>query len=267
MEREVTALEDGRSFIMRVLPYRTTIGVIDGIVVTLIDITERKRAEEANARLAALVESSDDAIIAKDLDGTILSWNAGSERLFGYRAEDAIGKPITLLIPPELQEEEEQILRRLSAGERIEHFDTVRLARDGRRIEVSVTASPIMDSQGRIIGASKIARDITQRKQAEEALRRAKEEWERTFASVPDLITILDNEHRVLRVNEAMARRLGLNPRSASGSTVMKPFTGHHVRLLLSSFENDRGWPRAYRGTACGAAGRRFPGHHYPPSG
>ncbi len=217
VEREVTALEDGRSFIMRVLPYRTTDGRIDGIVVTLIDITERKRMEEAHARLAALVESSDDAIIAKNLDGVILSWNGGSERLFGYRAEEVIGKPITLLLPPELQEEEEHILRRLAAGERVEHFDTVRLARDGRKVEVSVTASPIMDSQGRIIGASKIVRDITSRKLAEDALRRANEEWERTFASVPDLITILDNDHHVLRVNEAMARRLGRKPDECVG--------------------------------------------------
>ena len=217
IEREVTAIEGGRCFLMRVLPYRTTDGRIDGIVVTLIDITERKRMEEANARLAALVESSDDAIIAKDLDGTIRSWNTGSERLFGYRADEVIGKPITLLVPPELQGEEEQILRRLSASERIEPFETVRLTRDGRRIEVSVTASPIMDSQNRIIGASKIIRDITLRKLAEEALRRAKEEWERTFASVPDLITILDNQHQVLRVNEAMARHLGLKPEECVG--------------------------------------------------
>jgi PAS domain S-box-containing protein len=217
IEREVTALGDGRSFIMRVLPYRTTDGRIDGIVVTLIDITERKHMEEDQARLAALVEFSDDAIIAKNLKGTILNWNTGAERLFGYRADEVIGKPVTLLLPPELQDEEEQILRRISAGERIEPFETMRLAKDGRRVEVSVTASPIKDSQGRIIGASKIARDITLHKRAEEALRRAKEEWERTFASVPDLIAILDNEHRVLRVNEAMARRVGLKPEECVG--------------------------------------------------
>jgi PAS domain S-box-containing protein len=217
VEREVTALEDGKSFIMRVLPYWATDGRIDGIVVTLIDITARKQAEEDHARLAAIVESSDDAIIAKNLNGTILSWNAGSERLFGYRADEVIGKPINMFIPPELQEEEEQILRRLSVGERIENFETVRLARDGRRIEVSVTASPIKDSQGRIVGASKIARDITSRKQAEEALRLAKEEWERTFDSVPDLIAILDNKHKVLRVNEAMASCLGLKPEECVG--------------------------------------------------
>ena len=111
VEREVTALENGHSFIMRVLPYRTTGGKIDGIVVTLIDISTRKQAEEDQARLAALVESSDDAIIAKDLNGIILSWNAGSEHLFGYRADEVIGKSITLLLPPELREEEDKLLQ------------------------------------------------------------------------------------------------------------------------------------------------------------
>jgi len=217
VEREVTTVEGGRCYIMRVFPYRATDGRVNGIVVTLIDITERKRVEEAHARLAALVESSDDAIIAKSLNGIILDWNSGSERLFGYRADEVIGKPITLLLPPELREEEEQILQCLSANERVEHFETIRLAKDGRRIEVSVTSSPIMDGQGRIIGASKIARDISKRKQAEEALRRAQEEWERTFASVPDLITILDNQHRVLRVNDAMARHLGVTPEECVG--------------------------------------------------
>jgi PAS domain S-box-containing protein len=135
--------------------------------IVLIDITERKRADEAQAQLATLVDSSDDAIIAKNLDGIILSWNKGAERLFGYRADEIIGKSVNLLLPPELQEEGERILRRLSTGERIEHFETVRLTKDGRQIEVSVTVSPIIDSLGRIIGASKIARDITERKRLE----------------------------------------------------------------------------------------------------
>ncbi len=219
VEREVTSLEDGRCFIMRVLPYRTVEGKVVGIVVTLVDITERKRMEDANARLAALVESSDDAIIAKDLKGRILSWNAGAERLFGYRADEIIGKPINLLIPPELREMEEEILKLLAAGERIEQFDTVRLTKDGRSVEVSVTASPIKDSQGLIIGASKIARDVTERKQAEEAVRRAKDEWERTFDSVPDLIAILDDRHRITRINRAMAEKLGVSPRECIGQT------------------------------------------------
>jgi PAS domain S-box-containing protein len=144
------------------------------------EIIEHKQAEEVQARLAAIVQSSDDAIIAKDLNGTILSWNAGSERLFGYRADEVIGKPISLILPPELQAEEGKILRRLSAGERIEHFETVRLTKDGRRVEVSLSSSPIMDSQGHIIGASKIAREITERKAAEAQLQRTLSDLERS---------------------------------------------------------------------------------------
>jgi two-component system, chemotaxis family, CheB/CheR fusion protein len=206
-----------RQFLTRVMPVRDQDGNIVRWCGTNTDITERKQAEETHARLAAIVESSDDAIIAKDLNGLILSWNAGAERLFGYRADEVIGKSITILTPPELQGEEERILRKLSSGERIEHFETVRLTRDGQRVAVSVSESPIRDSQGNIIGASKIARDITQSKQAEESLRQAKEEWERTFDSVPDMITILDNDHRILRVNEAMARRLGRKPEECEG--------------------------------------------------
>ena len=134
------------------------------------DITDRKQAEEAQARLAAVVESSQDAIISKTLEGRIVSWNAGAEQIFGYNAEEAIGKPITLLIPPERQDEERMILERLRRGERIESYETVRVTKQGRRIDVSLTISPVRDSDGRIIGASKISRDITARKKAEQRL-------------------------------------------------------------------------------------------------
>ena len=118
-------------------------------------------------RLAAIVESSQDAIISKSLDGTVRSWNAGAAKIFGYSAEEMIGQPITRIIPPELQEEETSILSRLRAGKRIEHFDTVRLTRDGRRIDISLTVSPLRDSDGKVVGASKVARDVTDRKRAE----------------------------------------------------------------------------------------------------
>ncbi len=134
------------------------------------DITDRKRAEEAQARLAAIVESSDDAIVSKTLDAVITSWNQGAERLFGYRAVEAVGQSITLIIPPERLNEEPAILERLRRGERVDHFETVRVAKDGRRLDISLTISPVRDSNGRIIGASKIARDITARKRAEAAL-------------------------------------------------------------------------------------------------
>ncbi len=139
------------------------------------EIAERTRAQEARAQLAAIVESSDDAIISKDLDGIIRTWNAGAQRLLGYRAEEIVGRPITLLLPPERQEEEAEILRRLRRGEYVEHFETVRVARGGRRVEVSATISPLRAADGTMIGASKILRDITKLKRAEAALREANE--------------------------------------------------------------------------------------------
>ncbi len=148
-------------------------GVVLGAVNVLIDITDRKRAEEAQALLAAIVESSEDAIVSKTLDGLITSWNAGAERLFGYTAAEAIGQPVTLVIPPDRLEEERVILARLRRGERLEHFETLRRARDGRLIDISLTISPIRDAAGRVIGASKVARDISPQKQAEAAVAEA----------------------------------------------------------------------------------------------
>jgi PAS domain S-box-containing protein len=137
------------------------------VLSSVIDITERKRAEEAAARLAAIVESSDDAIISKDLRGVITSWNRGAERLFGYAAEEAVGRPVTMLIPPGRLDEEEMILSRVRAGEHVAPYETVRRRKDGAEVAVSLTVSPIRNAAGEIVGASKIARDITARKRAE----------------------------------------------------------------------------------------------------
>lgn len=137
---------------------------------TTTDINERKRAEEANALLANIVDSSDDAIISKSLEGTITSWNPGASRLFGYTAEEAIGRSILLIIPADRRQEEATILNKLKRGERIDHFETVRRRKDGSLLDISLTISPIKDSAGRVIGASKVARDITAQKAAERAL-------------------------------------------------------------------------------------------------
>jgi len=133
---------------------------------------------EMGALMRAVVESSDDGIISKDLNGVITSWNAGAQRIFGYTEAEVIGQPITIIIPPELHGEERQVLQRLRAGERIEHYETVRLTKLGKRVDVSLTISPMKDSTGRIVGASKIARDITERKRTDEELRKAHEELE-----------------------------------------------------------------------------------------
>ena len=146
-------------------------GELIEFVGTAVDVTERKRAEVVGQRLAAIVDSSEDAIVSKDLNGTIESWNGGAERLFGYRASEVIGKSILIIIPPDRHDEEQGILERIGRGERIKPYETVRMREDGGLLDISLTVSPLRDAAGRIIGASKIARDITERKRAEEAVR------------------------------------------------------------------------------------------------
>lgn len=174
------------------------------ILLAIEDITERNQAEKAKARLAAIVESSADAIVTKDLNGTIQTWNRGAECLFGFSAAEAIGRCITLIIPPELQNEEVEILARLRRGELIEHFETTRITKRGKQLPVSLTISPIRDSSGKVVGASKVARDVTDRKVAEDALRRSHDNLElqvrRRTASLRQLSSSLqhmqDDERR-----------------------------------------------------------------------
>ena len=150
------------------------------ILLSFHDVTMRKQGEAANARLSAIVQSSNDAILSKDLNGIITSWNQGAERIFGYTSDETIGKPITILIPLDRANEEASILERVRRGDRINDYETVRRRKDGSLVDISLTISPIIDEHGAIIGASKIGRDITERKRAEEALRaadRAKDEF------------------------------------------------------------------------------------------
>jgi PAS domain S-box-containing protein len=149
---------------------RDSTGEVVGAVNMFVDISERKRSEEIAERLASIVDSSDDAIISKDLNGTITTWNKGAERIFGYAAEEAIGKPVTILIPPERRDEEASILERIRRGERVEPFETVRMCKNGRLIDISLSVSPLKNAQGKFIGASKIARDITDRKRSEKQI-------------------------------------------------------------------------------------------------
>jgi PAS domain S-box-containing protein len=151
-------------------------GGSERILLGVEDVTARREAELAVARLAAIVQSSDDAIVAIDLNGVITSWNQGAEHLYGYAAQEAVGQPIAMLISPEGSEAEKNILERMRAGEHINHFETVRRRKDGSDVGISLTLSPIRDARGEVIGASRIARDVTERKRAEEATRVAYEQ-------------------------------------------------------------------------------------------
>ena len=152
-------------------------GEFDGALAMVADITDKKKAEEALLRHAAVIESSDDAIASGTLDGIIVSWNTAARKIYGYTEAEAVGKPIAMLAPPERLDEENKILEILKAGGRIEHFETVRVTKTGKRINVSLTISPIKDSSGRTVGCSGIARDITDRKRTEEALRKGEERF------------------------------------------------------------------------------------------
>ncbi|MEX2673315.1 MAG: PAS domain S-box protein [Phycisphaeraceae bacterium] len=179
------------------VPLRNTDGTMVQLALTR-DITERKRTEETKARLSAIVDSSDDAIISKDLNGVITSWNTSAHRLFGYTAEEAIGRSITMLIPPDRADEEPRIIEQLKRGERVDHFETIRVRKDGTLLNISLTISPVKDSAGRIVGASKIARDITERKQIEQALHASKQHLKEANATL---------EQRVAERTAALERR------------------------------------------------------------
>ena len=153
------------------MPYPTPLhdasGNVVGAVNMLVDLTERSHAEQVRQLLASIVESSDDAIVSKDLNGVIASWNPGAERLFGYTADEVVGKSVTSLFPPDLLHEERAILERIRRGEQIEHYETVRRRKDGSLVDVSLTVSPVRNAAGKVTGVSKIARDISARKKAE----------------------------------------------------------------------------------------------------
>lgn len=173
----VRVRKDGSMFdvSLTISPVKDPAGNVIGASRMPRDITQRKEAERTTGLLAAIVDSSDDAIISKSLDGVISSWNKGAERTFGYTADEAIGQHITLIIAPDRQQEEVMILERLKRGERVDHFETVRVREDGTLLDISLTISPVRDREGRVIGASKVARDVTQQKRAEQALRESKE--------------------------------------------------------------------------------------------
>jgi PAS domain S-box-containing protein len=224
-----------------------------------LEIAERQRTEEVRGRLAAVVESSDDAIISKTLDGTITAWNPGAEKLFGYSSLEAVGKPMRMLLPPERAQEESAILARIGYGERVDHFETVRVRKDGKRVDVSVTISPIKNSSGAIVGASNIARDITEHKRAEsdlaqhtEALARSRQELETqtltlrsVLESMAEGLVAADEQGKFVIWNTAAEKILGLGPTNLPSEKwtehyglflpdMVTPFPNNQLPLVLA---------------------------------
>ena len=184
------------------------------------DISERKQAEERQAKLAAIVESSDDAIISKDLNGIITTWNTGAERIFGYVAREVIGQSVTILVPPDRVDEVRGILERIRRGERVHHFETVRRRKDGTLLDISLTVSPIIDESGNVVGASKVARDISERKRAEEELRATEARFRTLVESAADGFMLHAADATVIDVNRQACENLGYSREELIG---MKP--------------------------------------------
>jgi PAS domain S-box-containing protein len=213
-------------------------GAVALVVVVITDITERKKSELVSLRMAAIVEFSDDAIIGKDLNSIIGTWNRGAEKIFGYSASEMVGSSIMRLIPNDRRDEENQILGKIRCGESVEHFETLRQTKDGRLIDVSVTASPIKDANGKPIGVSKVARDITESKRADEVRRISEARYHVLFEHAPDGIVITNPQGYYLDTNLSMCRMIGYSRDEFIGlhiSDIVVPSEIAHIDPSLKS--------------------------------
>jgi len=222
---------------LTVAPIRDRRGRVVGASKIARDLREQRRVDEAQARLAAVVDSSDDAIVSKTLEGIITSWNRAAERLFGFSAAEAVGQSIYIIIPADRRAEEEMVLGRIRAGQTVDHFETVRRRKDGTLVEISLTVSPIKDSRGRVSGASKIARDITQRKRVERDRAAMFEEAQQANRAKDEFLAMLGHELRnplgaissAVRLLEPMGAG---NERAALARDVIARQTRHLARLV-----------------------------------
>lgn len=241
--RDLTAREkevrthNGRWCVRRILPYRTLDNRIDGVVITFVDITERKFASDAAVRrLAAIVETSADAIFSLDLDGTIRTWNAGAERIYGYTALEALGQSNRITIPKKYQEEWSRVLARLTRGEHIVQLETERIRKDGQLLPVALTYSPLQDSNGKVVGISIVARDITERKRTEISLRDREERLRTILSTAADAIITIDRRGIIQEVNPATEQMFGYPASEMLGQNVKMlmplPYAEEHDRYL-----------------------------------
>jgi PAS domain S-box-containing protein len=221
--------------------------------------------KDADAWLAAIVRSSDDAIISKTLEGIVTSWNPAAERIFGYREAEMIGQSITCIIPEERTAEEEQILERIRRGETVEHLETVRVTKDGRKIDISLTSSPIRDAQGRIIGASKIARDITERTRASAAVHRSQAHTHAIFEAASDAILIVDQRGTIISANRKSAEMFGYPHEGLLGQPLEmllpERLRSRHIGHRSSYFQNPHARPM---GRGLDLVARRADGTEFP---
>jgi PAS domain S-box-containing protein len=205
-------------------PIRLGDGPLFGVVMVFRDVTAQRKAQAAAERLAAIVEHSGDAIFTKDLHSVIQTWNPSAERLFGYRAEAIVGKPVTILFPPDRLKEEDYILTSLQNGRAVERLETIRVAKDGRLIPVSVSVSPLKNAEGEMVGASKIVHDISEMVAARDALLREKELLATTLASIGDAVIVTDDQGRVTYVNAEAERMTNWKNAEATGQPLAKVF-------------------------------------------
>jgi PAS domain S-box-containing protein len=235
-----------------IVPYVDADGKPRQYVAIRADITERKQAEERNARLAAIMDSSDDAIISKTLQGTITAWNRGAQKLFGYASSEAVGKSMLMLLPPERANEEPDILARIARGEGVDHFETVRVRKDGKKIDISATISPIRDSSGAVAGASQIARDITERKRAEQALNESLITSEAALKELADQKFALD-QHAIVAVTDVQGTISYVNEKFCIISQYSKhELIGQNHRILNSGHHPKEFFQQMYHTIANG---------------
>jgi two-component system CheB/CheR fusion protein len=264
-EKEVSTAEGGW-WTRRILPYRTRDNRIDGVVITFVDITERKQAADAVVRrLAAIVESSADAIYSKDLDGTVRTWNRGAERLYGHTREEAVGQSVRRFVPEDRAEEWATVMARLRRGESVEQLETERVRKDGRRVPVALTVWPVQDGSGRVVSASVIARDISERMRAEQALRDREERLQAILNAAADAIITIDQRGLIQSVNPAAERMFGYAAAEMVGQSVNllmpSPYREEHDGYLERYLQTGE---KHIIGTRREVEGRRKDGSVFP---